>query len=517
MLGILTEPFKVASKLGGQCPPFATLVDANVYNAMPQADGSGDTHGVLYPTNFDSTTQAIINTNASALKGSFALDDNLYSQDEEKYKVIGDFFNEVKAVNAMMMHQPLIAPIDMSLDTDNTCAQQYAGFSAGFVKIRIVSNALKCRYTKPTADNTVSEGTEITIAASGVQDQSARIVYLTATTALVTWIETSTIKAAVVTVDENANTVSAGATQTSGITSAKSSNGMGGIALINTDKIGGSYVKTDDTLQAYAATISGATVTWGTPLQIDAGAASVNSTVRQVGSVWKCDTDKFFVLASVTNFFVYSISVSTTTCTKTAVTTSLSTVLIGAAVINKCFVFFKYSTTTISHFLIGFGETATGSQSTENLLTVSGVTGWARAQVLDPTGNPILVVKASVSGGVTRVYTAAISADSDGAQLGMTRFVTAIDGNGWSGAAYQCGTALLMDIDTSQSVSAVYFRATVSIAVDGTEKVTSQNFAFAKVFSLAAATGGRRPEIKITQKSSIERAMIVAGVLCNVE
>lgn len=219
-ISVQAEPQRKAIGLQGQYPPILTLVDNYATNAIKTVDND-DTHGVLYPTNYDSTTQAIINTNMGILQSNFTPDDETYSNDEEKFKVIGQFVNTPKQLMNVTMMQRLFTRLDLSalVETGEDENYKWVPFVDGFLRVRIASGVVKARFVKVTGDNAATLGTEIDLNTSGGSYIVAQ--KMSATTAMVAWIESNTIKTIKLTVNEGANTVSKGSVNTTSITNAQ--------------------------------------------------------------------------------------------------------------------------------------------------------------------------------------------------------------------------------------------------------------------------------------------------------
>lgn len=81
--------------LDGKHASYMEFSDSKTLGAVAWSDDAFDTHGILYPTDFATTEQTLLNNQISAMNTEFGQDDDVYADQEVKQKVIDCFSNGI--------------------------------------------------------------------------------------------------------------------------------------------------------------------------------------------------------------------------------------------------------------------------------------------------------------------------------------------------------------------------------------------------------------------------------------
>lgn len=499
---INASPNRLPTGINGQYMPYAELTD------LPAVGLGGDNHGLLYPVNYDTTTQALINTNASLVGANSATDDGIYANAEVKKKLIGNYFNLVKSVDSVLLQDTGRGTFTMAASMDNANGQCVVGLVEGFVLVELSAGDIIARYITVDDYNSMTFGTFTSALATGGG------TYMTAqrisdTEVFVAYDASGTIKTLILTINEGTGAIVGSTVHTTAITDCSI---VLGACLYDTNKIAVSYINTSNHLYAYATSNSSGTFTDGSAVLVDNGTNAFNAQNKVQTIVALSATELALISDISTSRYIHYVSASGTTLTdygtkySPSITTSTS-ILSFFALNGKANLLYVASTTQLKILSFEFGQEHNGGSS---------------IVALSATLNNVVVKYPLIENGsatfpVIRSYT-------DGGNVRAIRMVR------FSGSHMSSATESILKNTAVPTIcqfadrSAVLVRntdaiaipkKTVDIGIDGVDVLTTQSFGLCRNFTLSTSAS-QGSTLEIENNSGAERSISVPSVICNV-
>jgi len=281
----------------GKYPPYAILTDSKACDAERWSDDTTGTHGLLYPTNYASTEQSLINTNMTALKAICSPDDDSYASSATKKKIWGNFYNAYKGIQRIGMYVGGMSTNSQVVFASNV-QNDLCEIATDKVALVYVdssdSDRLKVKIATLSGSGTWTLGSAVTLDSTASANEP-RIAKLGTDKFVVGYRNSSTTKAVVVTVSGTTATAGTPANATT------NSGAFNGICKLNTDKFGMSFIdNTSNDIEGIGATVSGTTITFGSKATIYTGTSSQitgpGSNLAGKSGTTQLNTDKMFVI-----------------------------------------------------------------------------------------------------------------------------------------------------------------------------------------------------------------------------
>jgi len=319
MFSLNASPNKLPLGLGGQYPPFMRYYFANVLGAQKLSNGAKDADGMFYPVDYDTTTQALINTNISTVKG--LLPDSgtsIINAGSKTYK-IGKYQNQIRGIKGMFLGQKNTGTT--TLPTIYNHLDNCVGVGSGFLTMTNDASGLRVQYHRVDGDNTITSGAVATIDATvgngytTIAGYNVMGDYLDTDKVVIAYIRGATLYQVIVTVDTSTLACTGSTPSNTTYTGGATTFVVAGIRTISPTKVV-VYTTTQggNTNGLHVSTISGSTFTHGAQV-LQGGNLSVSNCWFNSIVVWN---DNYVVAVSSTSqsakrFAKFTISGTTLT------------------------------------------------------------------------------------------------------------------------------------------------------------------------------------------------------------
>jgi len=526
MLTINATPFKSPIGLStGKYTPYAVLTDNKCVDLDTWSDGTSGTHGLLYPINYATTEQTLINTNMTAAQGIFTIDDNSYATTATKKKILGNFYNEYKNVSRVGLFLDDMFANSTTLNA-STGARRIVEIATDKVAVVYIDSAdsSKCKVliVELTNNGTATAGSVYTLDNTAIC-YTPNVVALGTDKFVATWGRSNTQHASVCTVSGTVVTVGSAASATT------NSSSPNGIVKLDTDKFAMSFVdNTSSNMEVIAATVSGTTISFGTKATVLTGTGTPfvggNST-QGCRSMQQLDTNKIFLIWNETSTYNYcAITFSGTTPTigtnSTLSNSSFQTVQrtdTALVTTNKVVVVGGTATATNAVIISFSGTTASAGTIATALTTVS--TMYSRS-VIARSSTDILVACVATISSSTGLYANQLSVSGNNFTRGdmhnVVPFTTTVYGN----TLIQTTNYSVMVASAAASLSIRMYavrHGNVTITVNGEAFATSSSVKLLSYIGSPVAIGGRKVYLAITNNNAFTQSIPMGYVYANVE
>lgn len=509
----------------GKYTPYAALTDSRCVDLEPWSDGSTGTHGLLYPVNYATTEQTLINTNISAVQGMSTIDDNSYTASGVKKKILGNYYNNYTALSRVGM---IVDELASNGTTVNASTGARSAVEISTDKIFVVyidsadSSKVKCLVADLTLNGTVTAGSVYTID-NNASCYTPNVIKLGTDKVAVTWGRGNTQYASACTVSGTVVTVGAAATATT------NSSTPNGIVKLDTNKFAMAFAdNTSADMEIIAATVSGTTTTFGTKATVLAGSGQPmpgGDATQGRNSMQQLDTNKIFLIwAESTTYNYCAITFSGTVPTVGSNSTlsnssfgtsqATDTVLLDT---NKVLVLGGTATVTNAVVITFSGTTATAGPITPALNTAS--TMYTRSVIYRSTSKVIVACVATISS-VTSLFANELTISGTTITKGDTHQTSAFTTTVFAGSLFQTTnyTVALGSISASLAVRVYAVRhGLVDITINGDTFATNAVIPLLGYVGSSITAVGRKIYLSITNKNAFTQSIPLAYVYANVE
>lgn len=509
----------------GKYTPYAALTDSRCIDLEPWSDGSTGTHGLLYPVNYATTEQTLINTNITTVQGMSALDNNSYTASATKKKILGNYYNNYNALSRVGMIVDELASngTTVNASTGARCAVEIDTDKIFVVYIDSAdSSKVKCLVADLTANGTVTAGSVYTIDATA-SNYTPNVAKLGTNKVVVTYGRSSTQIAAVCTISGTVVTVGTPANATT------NSSTPNGIVKLHTDKFAMAFRdSTSSDMEIIAATVSGTTISFGTKANVLAGTASAfpgGDSTQGRNSMQQLSTDKIFLIwseASAYNYCAITFSGTVPTVGSNSTLSNSSfltnqhtdTVLLDT---DKVLVLGGTATVTNAVVISFSGTTATAGTIATALTTVS--TMYTRSVIYRSASKVIVACVATISS-TTSLWANELTISGVSITKGDTHQTSAFTASVFAGSLFQTTnyTVALGSISASLDVRVYAVRhGSVDITINGDTFVTNAVIPLFGYVGASTPALGRKNYLAITNKNAFTQSIPLAYVYANVE